>query len=70
MGIRCRLAANFMYEIGEKGLKVSTGANQHRSVKVSIWSPFLGIWGLSNKLLISLRNARTSEPNENKSGFR
>lgn len=53
----------------EKGLKVSASANQHCSVKVSIWSLFMAIWDLSNKLFISLRNARVSELKENKPDF-
>lgn len=53
----------------EKGLKVSTGGNQCCSVKVSIWSLFMAIWDLSNKLFISLRNARASELQQNKPDF-
>lgn len=53
----------------EKGLKVSTGGNQRCSVEVSNWSLFMAIWDLSNKLFISLRNARASGPKENKPDF-
>jgi len=50
----------FVDEVGQKEVRVPTGANQHHSIKVSVCNLFLGFGSFSNKLFITLRNARTS----------
>lgn len=59
----------FVYEVGQKGVRASTSANQLHSIKVRVCNLLLGFGGLSNKPFISLRNAKASDPNKNKSGF-